>query len=501
MIRPSTTNDHLNTTQQLFIMTEVAAAREVNIPRYLRNRPCLQGINDDDDNKDAAGRNYSNNGTRRHRVDLLNIDVNEVNDGYSQRSYNRQRDCIETITTTMTNGNNNNNNNNDYDNTHEFQFGDTTYRHDGFSIGKDYLRCNGKTITKGKLLSNSCLSVGRLLGEGNFSKVHQGMWTTTTSALTKSAKKKKKKELNSKIIVQDENINNCNIINPVDENENENENDDCIGKQNTDTIIPVAIKQCSVLDISDERKKMLIKELRTLCQLQSEALVGFHGAFLHDDDAVVLVMEYMDIGSLEQWRKNNKSERSLQPSRMEEAFFASIAYQVITGLEYLHSQRILHRDIKPGNILLNTNGAVKLCDFGIVSLYGDDDHSLQTTVVGTSRFMSPERLRAKPYGKASDIWSFGLVMLELWNGVIPFQDCESIVSLVITVEETPLDELVSSDSIQSSNLRDVLLGCLQQSPKKRMPASILRQAPWFTFQHQITTIENARTLLLENNQS
>jgi serine/threonine protein kinase len=470
-------------------MTEVSAAREATVPRYLRNRPCLQEIND---NNIDAGRNNSSNG-RRHRVDLLNIDVNEVNDGYSQRSYNRQRDCIETTTTMMTNGNNDNGK----DNTHEFQFGDTTYRHDGFSIGKDYLRCNGKTITKGKLLSNS-LSVGKLLGEGNFSKVHKGMWTTTsTTSITKSAKKKK--ELNNKIIIQDENINNCNITNPGDVDDNDNDNDDCIETQNTDTIIPVAVKQCSVLDISDQRKKMLIKELRTLCQLQSEALVGFHGAFLHDDDAVVLVMEYMDVGSLEQWRKNKS--KSLQPSRMEEAFFASIAYQVITGLEYLHSQRILHRDIKPGNILLNTNGAVKLCDFGIVSLYGEDDHSLQTTVVGTSRFMSPERLRAKPYGKASDIWSFGLVMLELWNGVIPFQDCEYIVSLVISVEETPLDELVSSDSIQSTNLRDVLLGCLQQSPKKRMPASVLRQAPWFTFQHKITTIENARTLLQENNQS
>jgi len=471
-------------------MTEVSPHREVTVPRYLRNRLCLQVI--DADNKDDDRNNNSNNNGRRHRVvDLLNIDVNEINDGYSQRSYNRQRDCIETTTTTT------NDNNNDKDS--EFQFGDTTYRHDGFSIGKDYLRSMGKTITRGKLLSNS-LSVGKLLGEGNFSKVHKGMWTTSSSTT--------KKGYNSRIIIQDENKNNCNIISPVDNDIDENDND-CIEKQQ-DRIFPVAVKQCSVLDISDQRKKMLIKELRTLCQLQSEALVGFHGAFLHDDDAVVLVMEYMDVGSLEQWRKNKISKNNIdsggannnvQPSQMEEAFFASIAYQVLTGLEYLHSQRILHRDIKPGNILLNTNGAVKLCDFGIVSLYGDDDHSLQTTVVGTSRFMSPERLRAKPYGKASDIWSFGLVMLELWNGVIPFQDCESIVSLVITVEETPLDELVSSDSIQSTNLRDVLLGCLQQSPKKRMPASVLRQAPWFTVQHKITTIENARTLLLENNQS
>ena len=359
----------------------------------------------------------------------MSIDVNAVN----------------TERTAVTNSNGDNK---------DYQFGDTTYRHDGFSIGKDYLRCDGKTITKGKLLSNS-LSIGKLIGEGNFSQVHKGMF-------------------------------------------------DCGMGKEQENPIPVAVKQCSVLDVSEQRKKMLIKELRALSQLQSEALVGFHGAFL-EDDAVVLVMEYMDEGSLEQWRKNKKSANgsdscspSVQSQMKQEAFFASIAYQVLTGLECLHSQRILHRDIKPGNILLNGNGAVKLCDFGIASLYGEADQSLQTTVVGTSRFMSPERLRAKPYGKASDIWSFGLVILELWKGEIPFKDCESIVSLVITVEETPLDDLISGISTSSTNLRDVLWGCLQQAPEKRMPASILRQAPWFTVQHQITTLGQARKLLLDS---
>ena len=393
------------------------------MPKYLRNRPNLRLVDDDGDST----------GKRIHGIKPLGIDVIAVNAEATANTDN------------IASGDKG------------YQFGDTTYRHDGFSIGQDYLRCDGKTITRQKLLSNS-LTVGKIIGQGNFSQVYKGMFDHDYGMGMNGSKE-----------------------NPI----------------------PVAVKKCTVLDISEQRKKMLLKELRILSQLQSEALVGFQGAFL-EDDAVVLVMEYMNGGSLEQWRKKNKSAndsdswsaQSFQIKR--EPFFASIAYQVLTGLEYLHSQRIIHRDIKPGNILLNRRGDVKLCDFGISSLHGEEDASLQTTVIGTSRFMSPERLRAKPYGKVSDIWSFGLVMLELWKGEIPFKDCESIVSLVITVEETSLDELLSGIQSTSSSLRDLLLFCLQQEPEKRMPASILRQAPWFTAQHQITTLEQARTLLIEN---
>ena len=386
------------------------------VPKYLRKRPNLRLDDDDDDDDKAFGKK------KKGRV-ALSIDVNAENIDPNKTDKNAEND---------------------------YKFGDTTYRHDGFSIGKDYLRCDGKTITKGSLVSDS-LTVGKMIGEGNFSQVHKGIFHQSHG----------------------------------------------IGLAHNENPIPVAVKKCTVLDVSEERKKMMIKELRTLSRLKSEALVGFHGAFL-EDDAVVLVMEFMDGGSLEQWGKKKKTSNASVSQSQREAFIASISYQVLVGLEYLHGQRIIHRDIKPGNILLNEKGAVKLCDFGISSLYGEEDHSLQTTVVGTSRFMSPERLRAKPYGRASDIWSFGLVVLELWNGEIPFKDCESIVSLVITVEETPLDDLVAGIGSQSANLNDVLLGSLQQVPEKRMPAKILRLAPWFSAQHQISSLEAARSLLLKN---
>jgi serine/threonine protein kinase len=162
----------------------------------------------------------------------------------------------------------------------------------------------------------------------------------------------------------------------------------------------------------------------------------------------------MDRGSLEQLLATRKEELS-------ERFIASVAFQMLWGLAYLHHEKILHRDIKPGNVLIHSSGAVKLCDFGLASL---SDKSLQTTVVGTTRYMAPERLRARPYGRSSDVWSIGLVVLECFTRKFPWKESDSIVSLVITVEETPIDELIP-DSV-SSRIREVLIGCLQHQPGK-----------------------------------
>jgi serine/threonine protein kinase len=288
--------------------------------------------------------------------------------------------------------------------------GDSTYRHDGFSIGKDFLRLEGRTVTRGELAPSS-LILKELIGEGAFSKVHKGKWKRNSTEKSK-------------------------------------------GEGAEETV--VAVKSFCLLDSSSQRRSMLLKELRTLCRIDCESLVKLEGAFLFDD-TVTMVLEFMNRGSLEDILKRNRKTGAT----LKEPFIASLAFQMLWGLSYLHHERFIHRDIKPGNVLINSDGKVKLCDFGLASL---SDKSLQTTVVGTTRYMAPERLRSKPYGRSSDIWSFGLVLLECLTGDIPWKECDSIVSLLMSVEEATFEDLVQ-DSVSSQSL-DFLRMCLQYLPGK-----------------------------------
>jgi serine/threonine protein kinase len=305
----------------------------------------------------------------------------------------------------------------------DFQEGDTTFRQDGMSIGIDYLRIEGRTVTRGELAPDS-LSSQEIIGKGAFSTVRRAVWT----------------------------------------------------RPNSDDPLSVAIKNLSLIESSHQRRKMLLKELRALCQMSDESLVQLHGAFLEaDSDTVTMVLEFMDRGSLQ-----DLIRRQSRP--LSEHVIAPIAYQMLHGLSFLHKYRMLHRDLKPENVLVHSDGSVKLCDFGMSTL---GEQSLNVTVLGTTKFMAPERLRGRPYGRPSDVWSLGLVVLDLAGVTTPWQDITSLVELVVTVEEAYLENIVPSGV--EKGLREVLIGCLRQEPGKSMdshkdssmPAN--RQRPTYTF--------------------
>eukprot|EP00049_Salpingoeca_infusionum_P001085 m.45039 g.45039 ORF g.45039 m.45039 type:complete len:257 (+) comp10860_c0_seq2:187-957(+) len=147
---------------------------------------------------------------------------------------------------------------------------------------------------------------------------------------------------------------------------------------------------------SDSSFHQLKNELQLLHECHGPEIINFYGSFLDGDD-IHIIMEYMNGGSLQ--------DVVQRVGRVDEPALAYICGKIVAGLRYLDKSNVLHRDLKPDNVLVNTQGEVKLCDFGI-------SRKLLTcakaqTFVGTTRYMAPERLVGSEYSVKSDIWSLG----------------------------------------------------------------------------------------------
>lgn len=162
------------------------------------------------------------------------------------------------------------------------------------------------------------------------------------------------------------------------------------------------------LEVKPAVQNQIIRELQILHDCKSPYIVGFYGAF-HSDGEISICMENMDAGSLDQVLRRAK--------RIPEPILGKVSIAVLRGLKYLReTHNIIHRDVKPSNILVNSRGEIKLCDFGVSGQLID---SMANSFVGTRSYMSPERLLGAPYSVLSDIWSLGLSLIEMAVGRYP----------------------------------------------------------------------------------
>mmetsp|Transcript_14673 Transcript_14673/g.25072 ORF Transcript_14673/g.25072 Transcript_14673/m.25072 type:complete len:382 (+) Transcript_14673:110-1255(+) len=239
----------------------------------------------------------------------------------------------------------------------------------------------------------------------------------------------------------------------------------------------LALKKVA-LNVTEEKvRKQILLELRTLHDsTHCNYIVLFHGAFYMDGN-ISIALEYMDGGSLADVLK--------VMGRIPEHVIARIASQVLKGLAYLHKERhLIHRDIKPSNLLVNLKGQVKISDFGVS---GQLPSSLPTeqcaSWVGTVCYMSPERISGHKYGYDSDIWSFGLSMLELALGRFPYEPVGEnkafgfwdLMDHIVTKPPPQLDSTQFSDEFC-----DFVSLCLRKSLDERPCASELLVHPFLT---------------------
>lgn len=196
----------------------------------------------------------------------------------------------------------------------------------------------------------------------------------------------------------------------------------------------VAVKVLREAADNETDRARFVAEARTVANLAHHGLVTVLDAGISDDaEQPFLVMELVDGQTL---------SARITAGSFDEAEIERVAIELAEAIAYAHARDVVHRDVKPGNVLLNHVGAVKLADFGIARLIGDTvRHTKTGHAVGTAAYLAPEQVLGEPLTTAVDIYSFGLVVLEMFTRTraFPGMPTEAALARLSRQPEIPSD--------------------------------------------------------------
>jgi eukaryotic-like serine/threonine-protein kinase len=205
----------------------------------------------------------------------------------------------------------------------------------------------------------------------------------------------------------------------------------------------------------DELRERTMREARAIARLTHRNVVRVIDVVL-DDDLPCIVMELVPSRSLDEAIRN---EGPMAPARV-----ARIGLDVLAALRVAHREGLLHRDVKPANVLLADDGRAVLTDFGLVSIAGDSSMTATGIVLGSPSYLAPELALGAEAGPASDLWSFGATLYMAVEGSPPYSKSTPMATLAAVATELPRAPK------RPGVLRDVLEGLLRRDPAQRIDA-------------------------------
>lgn len=231
-----------------------------------------------------------------------------------------------------------------------------------------------------------------------------------------------------------------------------------------------------------QMNKNIKNEIDILKKLNHINIIKLYDFFIDKENYYHFVLEYCEYGNFADF---------IHGKKLKEKYAKVFMIQIRDAIKYLYENKILHRDLKPQNILISDNNFIKLCDFGFAKIFDDENYLIQT-ICGTPIYMAPEIIKHNNYSVKSDLWSIGIILYELLFGKYPYK-ANNHLELIKEIDSKNIT--IPMSLLITDECKNLITGLLQKNHEKRINWDEFFDHPWF----KINELNKSLTDLIVDN--